>query len=292
MESIRLIDMPVSETEELPKGYWQNRWKQQRLARLSVQQVHSPQSFWNDKKRLQDHFIPNLDGWRKEAEERIAGMGIRDGSRVLDIGAGTGTLSIPLAAHGCDVVAIEPAEAMGEALLLYQQQQQTRPVTLIRKRWEDVSTVELGNPFDLVIASYSLMITDIGASIQKMNTVCTGTVHLFWFLTQPLTARLTTALWPQLHGAEFPGEPTADCLWQILYEMGIYANLTVEPGCDPAYFSTIDDAVRGLYKRLNCTTREQEDAIRRYCETSLEKTTPGYRVAGRALGAHIWWDVL
>jgi 2-polyprenyl-3-methyl-5-hydroxy-6-metoxy-1,4-benzoquinol methylase len=119
--------------------FWQNRWKQQRLARLAVPRSGPPQSFWNDKKRIEEQFIQNLDSWRFEAEQRIAMMGIRDGSRVLDIGAGTGTLSVPLAAHGCDVVAVEPAGAMGEALLLYQKLQQTRPISLIQKSWEDVS---------------------------------------------------------------------------------------------------------------------------------------------------------
>ena len=196
--------------------YWQNQWKQQRLARLAVPRFDPPQSFWNDKKRLEDHFIQNLDGWRKDAEERIAVMGIRDGSRVLDIGAGQGPFAFrspPMAAMSW---LSNRAEAMRNALILYQQQQQTREITLVPKCWEDVSQAEPGAPFDVVIASYSLMITDIGAAIQKMNAICTGTVHLFWFLTQPLTARLNMDLWPQLHGAEFPGEPTAECLWQVL----------------------------------------------------------------------------
>lgn len=73
--------------------------------------------------------------------------------------------------------------------------------------------------------------------------------------------------------------------------MGIYANLMVEPGCGAANFSTIDDAVLGFYQRLNCTTHNQEEIIRKYCETSLEHTPAGYRVPGKALGAHVWWDV-
>jgi SAM-dependent methyltransferase len=287
--------MPVQDSgsaqSNLPGNYWCNRWKQQRLARLAVPRNDSPDSFWNNRKRLSDHFIKNLDSWRKEAEERIAVMGIRDGSRVLDIGAGTGSLAVPLAAHGCDVVAVEPAEAMREALVIYEKQQQVRPITVVSKRWEDVVPEDLGEPFDVVFASYSLMITDIAPAIEKMQAACKGQVHLFWFLTQPYTALLNTALWPKVHGTEFPGEPTADCLWEILYGMGIYANLSVESSCEPAYFPTIDDAASDFCKRLDCTTPEQERAVREYCETSLAKTDRGYRVAGEALGAHIWWDV-
>jgi SAM-dependent methyltransferase len=285
------MNSPEQKTQHYHSTYWQDQWKQQRLARLAVPRHDSPDSFWNDKKRLSDHFIQNLNSWRKEAEARIVVMGIRDGSRVLDIGAGTGTMSVPLAAHGCDVVAVEPAEAMREALVLYEKQQQVRPITVIPMRWEEVKPDELGAPFDVVLASYSLMITDIGNAIRKMQAICTGRVHLFWFLTQPYTARLNTALWPKVHGVEFPGEPTADCLWQALYEMGIYANLAVEQSCEPAYFPVIDDAAKDFCKRLNCTNPEQERAVREYCETSLAKTKQGYRVAGEALGAHLWWDV-
>ncbi|WP_319579809.1 methyltransferase domain-containing protein [uncultured Methanospirillum sp.] len=288
-----LINNPGYDPQSLnlPPDFWLERWKNQRLARLAVPKFDSPHSFWNDKKKLKDHFIQNLDGWRSQAEERISSIGIRDGSRVLDVGAGTGNLSVPLAAHGCDVVAVEPGEAMGEALLVYQQQQQTSPITLIRKTWEEVDPAELGKPFDVVIASYSLMITDIGVAIRKMQAVCTGTIHLFWFLTQPLSSRLNSELWPLVHGTEFPGEPTAEILWQALYEMGIYANIAVEPGCEAAYFQTIDDAVKDFYQRLNCSDPKQEEIIRRYCEGSLVKNSNGYRVPGQALGAHIWWNV-
>jgi SAM-dependent methyltransferase len=291
MKTLTPIDIPGSERPCLPGTYWRDRWKQQRLARLAVMRHNSTDSFWNDRKRLSDHFIRNLDSWRREAEERIVRMGIRDGSRVLDIGAGTGTLAVPLAAHGCDVVVVEPAEAMREALGIYAKQQQTDPVTVIPRRWEDVIPEDLGKPFDVVFASYSLMITEIEPAIRKMQAACAGQVHLFWFLTQPYTARLNTALWPKVHGAEFPGEPTADCLWQALVEMEIYANLEMEQSCEPAYFPMIGDAVKDFCKRLSCTTAEQERAVREYCETSLARTDRGFRVAGEALGAHIWWDV-
>ena len=45
---------------------------------------------------------------------RIAGLG--DGAAVLEVGAGTGRVSVALAGIGCHVVAIEPALPMLECL--------------------------------------------------------------------------------------------------------------------------------------------------------------------------------
>jgi SAM-dependent methyltransferase len=283
------IDAPGPGMPGLPGTFWRDRWKEQRLALLETRKSEGT-SFWNDKKAVKNHFIRELNEWRDHAEARIAGMLIRDGSRVLDIGAGTGTLSVPLAAHGCDVTAVEPSPAMGEILKEYQQEQKTREITLIPKRWEDVTLGELGEPFDAVIASYSLMVTDIGDAITKMHRSCKGTAHIFWFLTQPLWAQVNAGVWKQLHGTEFCGEPTADIMWPALYEMGIYANLIVEPGCDPMIYPSIEDAVKEFHGRMNCTTASQDAILRDYFTRTLAKSDKGYYVNGRALGAHIWWN--
>jgi SAM-dependent methyltransferase len=268
---------------------WRDRWKAQRLALLESRK-NEENSLWNDKKGIKKHFIRDLNEWRDQAETRIAGMGIKDDSRVLDIGAGTGVLSVPLAARGCEVTAVEPSPVMAEALIEYQRGQKTREISLIPKRWEDVTLEELGKPYDAVIASYSLMVTDVGEAVLKMQRACHGTAHIFWFLTQPLWARVNAGVWKEIHGTEFYGEPTADCLWQVLYEMGIYANLTVEDGCDPAYYSSIEDAVMEFHGRMNCTTPKQDAILRAYFARTLAKSGKGYFVSGQALGAHIWWN--
>ncbi|MCK9592417.1 MAG: hypothetical protein M0Q91_10470 [Methanoregula sp.] len=51
-------------------------------------------------------------------------------------------------------------------------------------------------------------------------------------------------------------EPLADCLWQVLYEMGIYANLSTERKKTTVY-QIVDEVIREYYQRLNYSTEVQ-----------------------------------
>ena len=53
---------------------------------------------------------------REDIDRLWAGANLHPGARVLDIGAGTGRVAIPLAARGCRVAAMEPAAGMLQEL--------------------------------------------------------------------------------------------------------------------------------------------------------------------------------
>lgn len=274
-------------------GYWQERWRQQKLARFSNPGCTAAQKFWDNTKNVNNIYekTRQSDGWRRRADALIAEMDIPAGARVLDIGAGTGTMAVPLAARGCHVTALEPSAPMRDGLVAYQKDMGMPDLTIIPKRWEEVDTKAFDQPFDRVIASYSLTMVDIGHAVARMQDCCRGSVHLFWFLTSPSWTRIGRALWPDLHGTVFRDEPLADCLWQALYEMGIYAHLTIEPAKKPTVYSSVDLAVEEYRQRLNCSTAQQDDIIREYFKKHMKKTTEGYFLEGDSRGAHIWWDV-
>ncbi|MGB7788606.1 class I SAM-dependent methyltransferase [Methanoregula sp.] len=153
-------------------------------------------TYWNKRKNVNELYVRSRtrSPWLEKMDGRLKALHIPAGARVLDIGGGSGALAIPLAARGCEVTVIEPSAAMREELEKNLASSGAGPLVVIPSRWEDVSPNELGEPFDAVIASYSLSMVDIGEALEKMYACCRGTVHLFWFLTPPAWERVSRDL--------------------------------------------------------------------------------------------------
>ena len=269
---------------------WRDLWRQMKLARIAAPGFEGTGAYWNNRKNVSDLYMKTRtrQAWQGKVDAQFRAMKIPDGARVLDIGGGTGTHAIPLAARGCDVTVVEPAAAMREELEK-NISASTEEVRVIPSRWEDVTREELGEPFDIVMASYSLSMLDIGDAIGKMVASSRGTVHLFWFLTPTSWARVSRDLWPRLYGREYPGEPLADCLWQVLFEMGIPAHLTTERKNETVYASA-DEAVREYCRRLNCTGEREEAVLQDYFREVLRPSGKGFALPGASYSAHIWWQ--
>lgn len=91
-----------------------------------------------------------------------------EGARVLDIGCGPGTLSLPLSKLGADVTALDISSGMLDRLK-DAVKQESLPIDIIECSWWTADIDELGfrNEFDLVIASMTPGIRD-GENFDRM----------------------------------------------------------------------------------------------------------------------------
>ena len=115
--------------------------------------------FWNN-------FAPWYEKWISRNEyhrvivREISHM-IEPGWKVLDIGAGTGALSIPLSALGCNVTAIEPFSGMRKILNGKITSLDISSITVLPEDWSSFNETR-AHGFDLIIACNSMQLSPEG----------------------------------------------------------------------------------------------------------------------------------
>jgi ubiquinone/menaquinone biosynthesis C-methylase UbiE len=95
-------------------------------------------------------------------------VALAPGPRVLDLGAGTGKLALPLAARGFEVVALEPAEAMLEVL---RRSAQARGVSLVTLHGMAEALPFQAARFDLVLIADALHFIDHERAAPELRRV-------------------------------------------------------------------------------------------------------------------------
>jgi 2-polyprenyl-3-methyl-5-hydroxy-6-metoxy-1,4-benzoquinol methylase len=176
---------------------------------------------------------------------------------VLDVGAGTGRFSLALAPQAKHVTAIEPNATM---LSYLRDDVNTRGLTnisCIQTTWQDAPADLYA---DIVICSHVLYpIRDIVPFLTKLQAAARHTCYIYMRATS-LDA-LTNHIWQHFHGQERHFTPGYIFALDVLYEMGIYANVkvvTLPPGLR---YPSLEAAVQELSEQLilpeNAQTRSE-----------------------------------
>ncbi len=225
-------------------------------------------------------------------EETIAGTQFTPDSRVLDIGAGPGTLAIPFAQRVASVTAVEPAEGMLTVLREKMAEEGVDNISIVQKRWEDVSVAgDLEPPYDVVIASFSLGMADIRAAIEKMMEACNGHVYLYHFAGETHWDRDCRDLWPRLHGKDYQPGPKSDVLYNVLYSMGIFPHVRTFRLQHRQSFADIEEAMAHFRHQYGVTTAEQEAIVRDHLGRVLKKENGVLVLPASSTRVKIWWEV-
>lgn len=272
---------------------WNEIWKVRQSLHESSKHFTDSSHNWNRRENAERYDATSRIEYDERILTTIGKLDVNTNSRVLDIGAGPGTLAIPLAPRVKEITAIEPGEGMVTILHERMKKEGITNITTIRKRWEDINPDrDLDGHFDLVIASLSLTMEDIRLALQKMNAASQDLVYLFWFVDMPFWEKMYADLWKPLHGLEYHSGPKADCLFGVLYQMGIYANVEMLPLKKEYRFATVDEMTGFFRRRFNITTREGALVLDRYLSPLVRNEDNIIVISGGSTFAKIWWKKL
>jgi len=160
---------------------WAIEWRQQRENSPWVQKLKekgiSNEDFWGSYKFADtDDEYNDLIGYPGLILDRMVRF-LNSDSEVLDIGAGAGAYTVPLAKVVGSVTVIEPSKVQSSRLLKRAEKNGLENIQIINKLWQDVDRSEL-ETYDLVNAAYCFHMPDIMPALQKMLDVTEGALTL------------------------------------------------------------------------------------------------------------------
>ena len=268
---------------------WNEVWKDQMLRSREVSTARECASIWESRECALKFWNMSKEN-RNRVEETIAETEITSESRVLDIGAGPGTLAIPFAKRVSHVTVVEPAEGMISVLREKMAEEGVGNIKVVQKRWEDVSVADdLDPPYDVVIASYSLGMPDIRLAIEKMIEAASGWIYLYHFAGETHWDLDGRELWPRLHGKEYTPGPKSDVLYNVLYQMGIYPNVRSFKLQHAQRFGSMDEAMEYFRHEYRISTPEQEAIVAEYLARVLKEENGGFVLPASSVRVKIWW---
>ena len=165
---------------------------------------------------------------------------------VLDVGAGTGRFTLALAPLVQHVTAVEPNAAMLDYLRQDMSEQGLNNISIVQTTWEDAP----GNlSADIVICSHVLYpIKDIVPFLAKLQAAAQRACYLY--LRANHIDALTAHLWRHFHGDERCLPPGYIHALDVLFEMGIYADVEIVKLPVSMRFPSLDVAVDELLEQL------------------------------------------
>ncbi|MGN1362458.1 MAG: class I SAM-dependent methyltransferase [Methanobrevibacter sp.] len=208
---------------------------------------------------------------------------------VLDIGCGEGTITIPIAKKVKSVTGIDSAENMLRILNEKCDKENIDNVNTILKPIEEIRYEDIGN-YDAVVASRSLnSIIPIKETLKEINKIANK--YVFITLFGPENWKLEREFQEYI-GNDPKDFPAYTYLINILYNMGIYANVERMNIKSHREYDTIEDAMDNGKFRVDLLNDEEIEKLKVYLNKVLKKdpkTKKLYNKKDKADWILIWW---
>lgn len=182
-------------------------------------------------------------------------------STAIDVGAGTGRYSVPLATGVGHVTAVDPSAGMLAVLKRDAVELGLSNLTTVEATWEEADTATA----DVVFSAFVLtLVRDARAFVEKLEAAARE--HVFLYLGAYSGDAVLDPLWRHFHGdTRAPGPSYLDAI-AVLRELGIEPQVKVVEIPNRKRFGTIGEAVEHYREGLLLADTEE---VRRELEPLL-----------------------
>ncbi|MEE8449360.1 MAG: class I SAM-dependent methyltransferase [Thermodesulfobacteriota bacterium] len=242
---------------------------------------------WNDKKASWYAQALGYSSYPKRALEklipRLSGI-----NSILDVGAGSGALSLPLARVVKRVSALEPSGAMVRMLKKKMKRQGLKNVSIINSAWGET---KLARHDALLIASVPSVLDDLSTFLNQAVPV----IGKAFFLVQGVGGEEHKFFFEQLYPLIFKREFTkrGDYLRTLmtLRRLGVLADVDIFSYRFDQKFRDMDEAVDFWKEHLGITSNGYDGLLRNFLAAHLYPIQKGYVHKISKKSALISWRV-
>jgi SAM-dependent methyltransferase len=229
---------------------------------------------------------------KKATERELEIIDLRVGDTVLDVGAGTGRLAVPIAHTASHVTALDPSGGMLGLLKERMAAEGRNNYSCIQMRWEDAVIGRDVEPHDLVIAAFSLGFYDLAAALRKFDAAARRSVYIFWHAGE-WRSREEMALYRTVFGEEAAmqkGYPDYIYPVNILHDAEIYPNIQIYYETWDTTYESIEEAAQ-TWVALHDPDQKDLTPVFDYFSSILRRDTSGKYVETtvRPIAA-FWWS--
>lgn len=231
-----------------------------------------------------------VSGTENPLVQRVLSL-LPPGGTVLDVGAGTGRYTLPIAQHAGKVVAVEPSAEMAAHLLQDAEAAGIGNIRLIQQDWQEVDREE--EPADVVLCTHVLYPhADIETWLHTLDAHARVAVVLELMAAWGEPPILLD-LWQRFHNEPRVPQPSYVDAYAVLHELGVPANVEVyETGPSTFWhFADLEEAVAAAREHLILpASADVDEALRTALGGSLEREGDARVLSSPRVAATVWWE--
>lgn len=181
---------------------------------------------------------------RSSSEKQVEKLNLKRTDIVLDIGCGTGRLTIPIAKRVKTVYGIDVSKKMLKIVKTESEKEGLKNIKLINANFEtfDINKIK---KVDVSISYNSLGVYDIKKVLTKINNAAKRDVFIFTFAGKG--EWLDEQLAEIVYGDEIQNIPTsAEIIYNLLKEMGIEPDFEMRHNVWKSEYSSVEEAVKKI----------------------------------------------